>query len=156
MTIVEEKTIEESIDLLSDKDKYHQFFEETINQNQGLVAYLSAEGFNILTEEEKDLLWYCTLVILQSWKKITGGFPPISNNEIEDAEEANYNIVGEKQLKFKEVADLLFQDCEQEDLLAFVEDTLEPDVEDFITPVGRKVIFISLKTIIDVLKVNTL
>lgn len=154
MTIIEEKTIEESIELLSDKDMYHQFFEETVTQNSGLVAYLSAEGFDILTEEEKDLMWYCTLVLLQSWKKITGDFPAISNNDIEDAEEANYDVVGEKQIKFKEVADLLFEGYEQEDLLAFVEDTLAPDEEDFITPVGRKVMFISLKTIIDVMDGN--
>ena len=151
MTIIEEKTIEESIELLSDKEMYHQFFEETVTENSGLVAYLSAEGFNILTEEEKDLMWYCALVLLHSWKKITGDFPSISNDDIEDAEEANYDIVGEKQIKFKEVADLLFEEYEQEDLLAFVEDTLTPDEEDFITPVGRKVLFISLKTIIDVM-----
>ena len=53
----------------------------------------------------------------------------------------------------KEIADFFFQDYPQEDLLAFVEDSLIDDEENDtpISNIGRNVIFVSMKSFIDCL-----
>ena len=56
--------------------------------------------------------------------------------------------------KFNEKIDPFFKDYPQEDLLAFVEDSLVQDEDSEITNEGRDYIFIALKTIIDSLNAS--
>lgn len=149
--MIPEKNIDKAIEMVADNDTFIGLSKMLIEQHPALVAYLNSESFEILSEDEKDLLWYCTIVILKSME--LSGLNPnaYSINKIQDSEEKNYTQIGEKDLKFAQIADILFKDYIQEDLLAFAEDTLIPDEEDFPSPVGRKVIFITLKTVIDVL-----
>ena len=51
--------------------------------------------------------------------------------------------------KFRERLDVFFQDYFQEDLLAFVEDSLSEEEEEMVTKIGREPMFVALKTIID-------
>ncbi|MBK8670547.1 MAG: hypothetical protein IPN89_14270 [Saprospiraceae bacterium] len=43
----------------------------------------------------------------------------------------------------------LFRNYRQEDLLAMVEDSIQQDDENFVTVVGREIIFVACKSIID-------
>lgn len=150
--MIEEKYIDIAIDLLGDEILFRRKSANLITTQPSIIAYLESEGFQILSNEEKDLMWYCILVIIEAIIQSEEELESIMLEEIEEAEELNYSKVGEKNLKFSDVADLMFDQYEEEDLLAFVEDTLIPDEEEFPTPVGRKVIFISLKTLIDALR----
>jgi hypothetical protein len=151
MKFVPESEIENVLSQLENKKYFNTISNTLIEEQPGIIGYIESEGFDILTPEEKDLLWYCCLVIYSAAKNVAFDIPPITLKELGEEEDLNYDIVGEN-MKFAEMADTFFTDFEQEDLLAFVEDTLIPDEDDFITPVGRKVLFISLKSIIDVLK----
>ncbi len=148
--LVSEEIIDGVISTFDNEGNYQQFSISLVESQPGLIAYLESESNSILTEEEKDLQWYCTAVILKSIEIAKGALAFADTQKISKAEENNYALVDDKNQKFKMIADTFFADCIEEDLLAFVEDTLIPDEISFITPVGRKVIFISLKTIIDV------
>ena len=45
--------------------------------------------------------------------------------------------------------DSFFKDYPQEDLLALVEDSIQQDEDNIVTPVGREIIFVACKSIID-------
>jgi hypothetical protein len=150
--MIEEKHIDVAIELLGDEALFRRKSANLITTQPSIIAYLESEGFQILSNEEKDLMWYCILVIIEAIIQSEEEVESILLEEIEEAEEMNYSKVGDKNLKFSDVADIMFDGYEEEDLLAFVEDTLIPDEEEFPTPVGRKVLFISLKTLIDALR----
>ena len=42
-------------------------------------------------------------------------------------------------------------DYQQEDLLALVEDSIQADEEEMVTPIGKEIIFVACKSIIDVI-----
>lgn len=149
--MVSEKHIDQVIQKLNSASLYEERLRTIIETTQALVSYLESEGFEILNNEERDLLWYLTVVVYDSILEAGERIPDIDVNAIEIAEEKNYTSLESDHMKFSDMADLLFKDYPEEDLLAFIEDTVIPDEEQFPSPVGRKVIFISMKTIIDVL-----
>jgi hypothetical protein len=131
-------------------------FAEFKQEQPAILAYLTSESFNVLTNAEKDYLLYLALVI---WKSI-GEVDPISSTitqkQIAESEEDNWAQLNESVSKnFRERLTPFFDETEQEDLLAFVEDSLtldeEADADLNLSKEGRDPIFIALKTIIDCL-----
>ncbi|NNF36754.1 MAG: hypothetical protein HKN68_21815 [Saprospiraceae bacterium] len=149
--MISEKYIDQVILTLNSAPLYEERLRNIIETRQALVSYLESEGFEILDYEERDLLWYLTVVVHDSILEAGNNIPDITVEDIEIAEEKNYAALESDHMKFSDMADLLFNDYPEEDLLAFIEDTVIPDEEHFPSPVGRKVIFISMKTVIDVL-----
>jgi hypothetical protein len=79
----------------------------------------------------------------------------IPGASLEKNEEANwetFNAQGNKQ--FTSILDVFFSAYPQEDLLALVEDSLQSDEESVVSQVGREIIFISCKSIIDTIDQN--
>ena len=149
--MVTEKFIDHVIQELEESAVYNEKIKALAENNPSIVSYLESEGFEILTSDERDLLWYLTVVVIESVKESGLSIRHINVKEIETAEENNYTSLESEHMRFSEMADLLFDGYPQEDLLAFIEDTVIPDEENFPSPVGRKVIFMTMKTIIDVL-----
>jgi hypothetical protein len=148
MQFIPEKAIEGVLDKFEKKGFFDQLSKALIDEQPFVLSYIESDSFDILIEEEKDLLWYCSLVIYGACNSIIENMPEIQQESLNKWEEKNYELI-EEHVKFSEMADTFFQKYTQEDLLAFVEDTLIPDEEDELTPVGRKVLFITLKTLID-------
>ena len=74
----------------------------------------------------------------------------VADNVLNENEEKNWTVLQEqKRGPFREKVTIFFEDYPEEDLLAFVEDTVELDDDSPITAVGREVIFIAAKSIID-------
>ena len=95
---------------------------------------------------------YLVIVAWESMNEVESELPKVNEAGIEILEDKNWGIFQEaKGRTFRDKLDALFENYEQEDLLAFVEDSLEEDVEQPLSPEGREVIFVSLKTIIDCL-----
>jgi hypothetical protein len=149
--MVSEQYIDQVIHQLDSSTHYEARLKTIVESLQAIVSYLESEGFEILNNEERDLLWYLTVVVHDSILEAGNIMPDITLKDIEIAEEKNYTALESDHMKFSDMANLLFKDYPEEDLLAFIEDTVIPDEEQFPSPVGRKVIFISMKTIIDVL-----
>ena len=121
------------------------------NEEQPLLnAYILSENFDILTQPEKEYFLFLTLVLFFSVKNKKGILEEITAEAIGKAEEINWTMLSEvKSKKFKERMDVFFENYEQEDLLAFVEDSLIDDEDEIVTKVGREPMFVALKSIID-------
>jgi len=151
--MVPESTIEQVIDHFeNDEEAYVSALAEIMDTQPALLAFLNQESIDILLEEEKDILWYIILIVFHSTENNNITLADISDEILSEKEEKNWTIFQEQQRgSFREKVTPFFEDYHQEDLLAFVEDTLELDDSSPMTNVGRDVIFISAKSIIDTL-----
>lgn len=153
MTFISEEIIDGVAEALAlQPEKYELLVEEFQQKQPELMAFIISEDSSFLTEEERDHLLYLSLIIWESTKQQIADIPLIKAEEIGKAEDANWKKLEEvKARSFRERMDVFFVDYPQEDLLAFVEDTLIPDEESPITKEGREPLFVALKTLIDVI-----
>ncbi|MBL7774784.1 MAG: hypothetical protein JNK89_02210 [Saprospiraceae bacterium] len=158
MKFVPETTIDAVIDRLDDlsDEQYERLMEKFAAEQPVLVAYLfNDENFHLLNDEEKGYLHYLSLIAWQAVQETNGPVPPVGEEAIGEAEEANYEILEASTARnFRERLDPFFENTPQEDLLAFAEEAVlededEPDA--LVSKEGREPIFIALKTVIDVL-----
>ncbi len=150
---ISEKTIDQIIGQLETSDFEYEI-EKFGKAQPALMSYIFSEDFELMTQEERELLLYMMLVAWLSVEKTTGEkADPLSKMALEDAEETNWELLeGVNEKRFRERMTVFFDNSAQEDLLAFVEDTLTEDDEDsIVTKEGREPIFVAMKTVIDVL-----
>jgi len=136
-----QKLENESIDLdstLVSFTKWQPFF----------FQFLSSENFKLLKEKEFDLLIFLLSTIFLVSEQI--GEETIEAKLIEELDEQNWTILNDS-ASFENAKDQFFNKYEQEDLLAFVEDSLVEDNEELVTQVGKEIIFLTTKTFIDCL-----
>ena len=140
-------------DLSASEEKYTLAISELQDQQPIILSYILSENFNLLTQKEKDYLLYLTLVIWKAIQQSQATMELIATEQIDETEEANWTVLhSSKARRFKERLDAFFDNTSQEDLLAFVEDSLvEEEEEAFLTKEGKELLFIGLKTIIDCL-----
>lgn len=151
--MIPESTIEQIIDHFeNDENAYVQALAEIMETQPALLAFLKQESIDILLEAEKDIFWYIVLVVYHSILKSETEITEISDEKLGENEERNWTVYQEQPRgTFRDKITVFFKDYHQEDLLAFVEDTLELDENSPMTSVGREVIFMSSKSIIDTL-----
>jgi hypothetical protein len=120
-----------------------------------LLSYVLSEDFELLTNDERDWLLYLVLVIWKACEKVHGEIEPLSKNALETADELNWERLEHVTAKrFRDRMTPFFEGYKQEDLLAFVEDSLtedEEDTENVVTKEGREPMFVALKSVIDAL-----
>ena len=117
-----------------------------------LYAYLLNDQFELLTEDEFQLLLFNAMVIVRCFSE-TGISAQLQEEEIEACESENWRMLdAAAPAGFSEKLDVFFESSRQEDLLAFIEDSLveDEDREIPISSVAREILFVSLKTIVDV------
>lgn len=134
----------------ADHDKLVDAFAE---DQPEILAYLLSEDSEMFSENEQELLMYLAIVIWQSVMAATPSTPLILTNVIEEAEEKNWEIWdNSKGRTFRDRLNVFFDKTDQEDLLAFIEDSLVDDEDqDPITDEGREFLFMTLKTMVDCL-----
>lgn len=117
-----------------------------------LHAYLMNDQLEALTEEEFKLFLFDALVIIRSFEAANSMPEELNAKWLEDKESDNWNLLqNSKPVNFHEKLDVFFQDTHEEDLLAFVEDSLVDDEESPISSAAREIMFICLKSIMDLL-----
>lgn len=157
--MISESTIEQVLEQFESQAIDFESAIKNLGKRQpAVLSFLLSDNESVLTEDEQDYLLYLATVIFTAVEKEQSELPPISPDVIEEAEEANWELMGSMKGKtFREQLDPFFENYSQEDLLAFVEDALsaEPEDEDgevfSITAEGREPMFVTLKTLIDVL-----
>jgi hypothetical protein len=152
MSFISETIIEKvAAELDTSSATYEDLIEEFQREQPVILAYLFSEDFGVLTDEEKPYLLYLTLVIWQSIKQVSSP-PVITDNALTEIEEKNWELLQSSSARnFRDRLDVFFKDYSQEDLLAFVEDSLTIEEDDFLTKEGREPMVVALKTIIDLL-----
>jgi len=154
--MIPEQIIEKTIAKFdNDREAYESAMTEMMDGQPALVAFLSQESNDVLTEEEKDILWYISLILISSTRADNYQVGEIAHESLADNDEANWEILHDQPKgNFRDRVTVFFEGYEQEDLLAFVEDTVELEDDGPITTVGREVIFMSAKCVIDSIFVN--
>jgi len=115
---------------------------------------------NVIEEVLKNLVVFILVVIYQSCLNQLSdptGIHNIDSETLESVDEENwevFNVDGSQ--NYTKALDVFFKAYKQEDLLAFVEDTLvhdekEVDKNQIVTQVGKEIIFLTSKTLIDCL-----
>lgn len=137
----------------SSSDEAAQKGLHTLRRDQPiLLSYLFSEHFKAFTKEERAFMLYLTTVIWKAVNKTFDTTPVITEEQLGNAEEQNWELLQSvKSKNFRERLDVFFKDYPQEDLLAFVEDALLDDEESVVSNEGRAPIFIAMKSIIDCL-----
>lgn len=157
MKFVSENIIDDVIEELEElsEGQYEQKMEAFAEAQPVLFAWLFSEHFDLLNEDEKGYLQYLALIAWNSIVKVNGVLEAVSEDQIGEAEEKNYEILEHSEgKKFRDRLDPFFENTDQEDLIAFAEEAVledEDDPESLVTKEGREPIFIALKTMIDAL-----
>lgn len=154
MKFIKEDLIEKTVVLLgSDTSIFETALKELEGNQPALLSYLLSEDTQAFTNTEKEWLLFAALVIYQSTQTFAEGRRMITEKEVLDAEEKNWeSIQATKAKSFRDRLTPFFETTKQEDLLAFIEDGLILDEEEnMISSEGRESLFIMLKTITDVL-----
>jgi hypothetical protein len=156
MQFVPENIIDEVIERLEVKNHFDLAIQTLAEEQPYLMAYIRHENHSLLTNEEGLMLEFMATVIYESARISEGKVPTLQGSDIEEADETNWAIFNENSSKkFNAILDVFFKEYPQEDLLAFVEDTLQADEEQIVTPVGREILFIACKSVIDTLHEKT-
>lgn len=120
------------------------YWHACLEHHPALEAYLEQEDFVLLTTEEKDFLAFLLTVIFKS----IGPIPQVEADHLLAAENQNWHEDLDK-LSLEARMDFYFNAYNQEDLLAFAEDSLfDPDNE-FLSKEGRLPLFVVTKTVLD-------
>jgi hypothetical protein len=153
MTFVTEDIIDSTAEALGGSENFQQESIEHFRQEQPVIfEYFFSEDFEAFTKEEKEYALFLALVIFESIKKVHPDLQLISEKVFLEAEESNWEKLRDVTARrFKERMDVFFEDYPQEDLLAFVEDSLVDEEETLVTKEGREPLFVLLKSIIDCL-----
>lgn len=137
--------------LESGADDFALEIQDFAHSQPGLMAYLTDEDNDIFTESERELLLFGAVVIYQAVTDQQTEPPPAEGTVIGQAEEANYGLVGDGKGPFRERITPLFESSPEEELLAFAEDLLVADEDDAVSNEAREPLFVTLKTVVDVL-----
>ncbi len=138
---------------------YEQAVRDFAEEQPALFSYLIGDNEGVFSQDEEDFLLYLALVIYKSVEDAgMNDLPMISEDEITSAEEVNWELMeSSKATDFHKRLDIFYEKSPQEDLMAFVEDSLIAEAENeegepfTLTPEGREPMFVALKTMIDVL-----
>ncbi len=152
MEFVSEEIIDRVAENLGASDSsFEQAIEHLQYAQPALLAFFLSENFEVFTREERDYLLFLMLVIWQAVESVKPDLPQISEQDLSEAEERNWEMLQQvKSRRFRERLDVFFDGHPQEDLLAFIEDAVMEE-DEMITSEGREPMFVSLKSVVDCL-----
>lgn len=148
--MIAETTIEHVLQRLSAGDEdFAQDLADFGEAQPYLLTYLTQEDTEAFTAAEKELVLFAAVVIYQSITEERPEPAQVQGEKIAQIEEANYNLLqAQKSRQFSERITVFFEQSEEEELLAFVEDLLSPDEDSPVSAEAREAIFVSLATVI--------
>lgn len=118
-----------------------------------IMDYLTTEDNGAFTLAEQEVLFFGGLVIWRSIQDEKGTLAVVKGEQIATLEEENFELLQAQTTKgFRNRITIFFEQNEEEELLAFIEDLLiDDEAEAAVTNEGREPLFISLKTVMDAL-----
>lgn len=149
--MISEAIIEQTILALEEESYYQSYLESLTTNQEDLFIFYQSENFEVLLQEEYDLMIFMTLVIFGSIERsIDKPLDLIPIKKIEDQEEVHWMMMQQANSNtFRDRVTIFFDKSKQEELLAFVEDSLVLDDESSISAVGREILFVNMSAIIE-------
>jgi hypothetical protein len=152
MQFISESIIDTLIERYEDEKNYLDDFATLINEQPDVRSWLDQENYSLLSKEELVLLEYLSCIIYFSCKKGLNTTLVIPGKILDKWEEDNWDVFNTTNVKnFSKILDVFFEKYPQEDLLALVEDSIQPDDDKVVTSVGSEIIFVACKSLIDTL-----
>ncbi|MEY2905376.1 MAG: hypothetical protein RJA52_1392 [Bacteroidota bacterium] len=153
--MIEETTINAAVDYLESREEEFELLVEDFGQAQpALLAYVLSESTDVLTNHEKEYLLFLALTVWKSFELEGLGkiIQEVEPEVIEEKEDVFWGWISEsKERDFNKKIDRFFEESEEEELFAFLEDALEMEENEWLTPHGREAIFVFMATLIEVL-----
>ncbi len=150
MKFISESEIDQVTDLIQAEPDQEAFF-KTLGEDQPIVlSFLVSEDVKVLTQEEQELMYLLAAILYRAILNTHPDCPMIDEDVLGKAEEQNWTMM-EANIRgtFSERITPFFENYPQEDLLAFVEDSLVFDEDSQVTNEGRSYLFVVLKSMID-------
>ncbi|MEM9837027.1 MAG: hypothetical protein AAF828_11020 [Bacteroidota bacterium] len=149
--MITEATIEAQINRL-ESGNFAEDLKQFSDAQPYLMDYLSGEDTGAFMDTEQELLFFASLVIHHAIQAEYGPQPVVDGDKIAQREEAIFSLLQDQPAKaFRDRITPFFEQTQEEDLLAFIEDILIADEETGITKEGREPLFVILKTCMEVL-----
>lgn len=151
--MIKEDTIEAAIEELNTSEDTYENAVDLFREEQPVIlGYLFSETFEPFSKKEQEFIFYLALVLFLSVRRELGAQARVKEEQLSKAEEHNWELLSEvKSKRFHERLDVFFEDSEEEDLLAFLEDAFSDETDEFVTKEGREAAFVSLKAVMDCL-----
>jgi hypothetical protein len=138
----------------SNEDLFFLDQERFAEEQPELDVLFTDESLDLLNDDEYELMWFIATVVYGALKK-SGTLPKVEAEKLISIDEENWKKFENAGGDFYEKVTGFYENYTQEDLLAFVEDCLDNDDDDDdpvdITSTGKELIFITCKSMIDVL-----
>lgn len=146
--IIQEATVEKVMEEVASDEVYSEKIRVDFNETQeDYLTYLEREVYSLISDPEKDLLLFILYALNEFMVKEKGEASPIELHKYFDAEEKMWQMYEDGIKKpFKERITPFFEEIDEEEALAFIEDLLveaegEEDEDLLIDPAGRDVIW---------------
>ena len=101
-------------------------------EQPAFLQYLRTEAFDLLSQDERDYLQYLVLVLAEAVRDHTGAVPALRAERLEHLDELCWGWMQDGVNKpMRERLDVFFEHIDEEEMLAFAEDSLvDPDRDD--------------------------
>lgn len=145
--MVSEQLLEEVLNRYDSPEKISDDIEIVCQEQPHLAAFLKVDNHTLLSQEEYSLLWFMTVIIYRAYEEANADLDVLSEEEIGDKEEKIWEIINDsKEKTFRGKLDEMFELCPEEELLAFIEDTLVDDEDSLVTSAGKEFLFVAAAT----------
>ncbi len=150
---IDEKTLERAAEgLEGTEEKIAATLDEFRQEQPVVLAYLTSENFEALSQKEQEYMLYIAQVLWLAIREAIGPLDEVPGEALAEAEDRNWELLAASPKRlFHERLDVFFDQSAEEDLLAFLEDALSDEEDGFSTREGREAMFVSLKSIADTL-----
>ncbi|MEL7377643.1 MAG: hypothetical protein AAFN65_11845 [Bacteroidota bacterium] len=117
-----------------------------------LLNYLTQEDTEAFTQPEQELLLFAAVVVYQSILEERSEPAQVQGEAIAKREEVYYQLLQDQAKgQFADRISIFFEQSQEEELLAFIEDLLSPDEDSPVSTEAREAMFVSLATVVGVL-----
>jgi len=150
---IKEQNINAVLDMIEEDDfDMEAAMKKIDNTLPTTLSYILSDNFSLLTDEESDYLEYLVVTILITLLNNIETIEDKSEDEIDAIEEKIWaKMESNKSKNFNDQVNIFFEDTQEEDLMAFIEDGLTPEENDFVSPAGRELMFVGLTTLVEAL-----
>ncbi len=142
------------IDMMDQLDQKEQLFFDTQNEilesQPAVAAMFGDDELTLLSDDEFDLLWFVVVTVYFALSQ-KYRVPIADINKLGLAEEKNWEVLGKDPGQpWRKRLDPFYEGYPQEDLLSFLEDSIDSDEDLQISGAAKEVLFVTAKSILDV------